>query len=66
MIFSKIDSSWKIFIWFYLLLWLAAIVGSWWYWNQMNFAMKTMVSLLDLVLAPDIQSLKPVFYRSRS
>ncbi|CAB5723684.1 Uncharacterised protein [Delftia tsuruhatensis] len=66
MIFSRIDSSWKIFVGFYVLLWLAAIAGSWWYWNQMHFAMKTMVTLLDVVLAPDIQSLKPAFCRSRS
>lgn len=49
----------------YAAVWAAILVCAWIYWNDLNWIEKAILVLGEIVLAPDLSSLRHIFFSKR-
>ena len=61
LIFMKKKTFGKLFVTLYVTFWLIVVACSWIYWKELNFFLKALIVVLEIILIPDIQAIKDAF-----
>lgn len=59
----RVDLSGKrrIFVVLYVLSWIAIIGFSWAYWTEMNWILKSLVVVAEILFIPDVEAIRSAF-----